>query len=192
VPPEAREPECTTEATGVFHCKPVVTECSDDADCEQGWICDENPDRPVCGGAEPARGGSGGGDDGMSGGDTPAEDESAPADSDCGSDEPARVCLPPYHDVGGRGVARGDSETGSDSLSDGDEDSAPEEDPRPSAGGDDDGESASEGDAEEDDCAVAAPGSGGGNGGAALGVLALLGLCARLRRRARQSAAAQI
>jgi hypothetical protein len=195
-PPEERpEPECTTEPTGQFYCKPTVTECTSDDDCEEGWACGENPDRPVCDSARPpAMGGSGGGDEGSSGAPPP---EDMPVDSDCGSDEPERVCLPPYHDVGG-GVARGDAQSTSDSAAGSDNESA---EPPSESGGDegkgeegggDEDEASDSQSAESDDCAVAAPGAGAdaGSGGAAAGLLALLGLCARLRRRARLTARA--
>jgi MYXO-CTERM domain-containing protein len=183
-PPEERpEVECTSEGTGEFHCQAVVTECSDDADCEQGWTCDENPDRPVCSDARPPQ----------SDGDTPDQDMPVETD-DCGSDEPERVCLPPYHGAGGDvGVARGDSlgTAGGDTLSDDESAEPPSRDAKGEEGGGDDDKTESDGDeAESEDCAVAAPGSGAGNGGAALGLLALLGLFARLRRRVRVTARA--
>jgi uncharacterized protein (TIGR03382 family) len=117
----APEPECTSEPTGEFYCKLLVTECESDDDCLADFTCQENPERPVCGGSSSGTDAgagdpsgstpddSGGSDSGDGERDVPERDpeadarRAAPEEGDgCGdSDVPAEICLPPhYYEVG--------------------------------------------------------------------------------------------
>jgi hypothetical protein len=185
--PEPVEPECTSEPSGEFACVITVTECSTSDDCAAGFTCEENPSRPVCGGASERPADSGDGSSG-SGDFAPPADGDAPVDSDCGieSTEPAKVCMPPYYSAAG-GLAR-DAESAAGSGT-GDEDGAggePPSDPQTTGGESDDEESASGmEESESKACAVVAPGASAGS--SAVGLLGLIGMCALLRRRARKA-----
>ena len=165
----------------------IVVECASSDECEADWTCEENPSRPVCGGASERPAGDGDG----SGDFAPPADGDQPVDGDCGveSTEPEMVCMPPYHDVSYGVDGRADSgevATGSGGSDEDGNGGEPPAEPQSSMDGDE-GEEA-EGGMEEADskaCAVATPGAGAN--GSAFGLLGLIGLATLLRRRARKA-----
>jgi MYXO-CTERM domain-containing protein len=140
IPPD----ECTCEPTGTNHCVAVRTACTDatsNAVCPSGWTCEDNPDG-VC--------------------------FSGPEGSGCTPADPAKLCTPPFSDLGG---SRGsDGEEGGNAVGGG-------SGPPNVANGDDDVMSR-----ESDGCSVTTPSRA--SSGALLGfALAALGLTLARRRR---------
>jgi hypothetical protein len=79
-PPDAQDrppPVTTCEPTGVKACVVIERACSADSQCPSGWSCEDNPDG-VCWASS----------DGSTG---------------CEPADPAKLCLPPYRDLGGGG-----------------------------------------------------------------------------------------
>jgi MYXO-CTERM domain-containing protein len=91
--PPAPDESCGCEPTGEFACEAVETACSQDSDCPADWTCEDNP-MGVC--WADANGNSG-----------------------CTPADPAKLCQPPYSDLGGgyvdaRGEGTSDGTTGGD------------------------------------------------------------------------------
>jgi hypothetical protein len=82
------DPDCTCTPTGEFACRVVITACSSDDECESGWTCIDNPEG-VC-------------------------SSDSEGNADCEQADPARLCAPPHYDLvgAGRGISKGDSESG--------------------------------------------------------------------------------
>lgn len=79
-------PTVTCEPSGEFRCVMIKTACTADADCPAGWSCKDNPEG-VC--------------------------WSGPDGEGCQPADPAKLCMPPYYDLGGgRGVAEDGSTKG--------------------------------------------------------------------------------
>jgi hypothetical protein len=73
--------QCGCEPTGEFACKVVETACTQDSDCPADWTCEDNP-MGVC--WADSQGNSG-----------------------CTPADPAKLCQPPYSDLGGGGYYDG-------------------------------------------------------------------------------------
>jgi MYXO-CTERM domain-containing protein len=77
--------QCGCEATGEFACEIVETACTKDSDCPADWTCQDNPMGSCW--------------------------ESSDGTSGCTQADPAKLCQPPYSDLGG-GYGRGEASTG--------------------------------------------------------------------------------
>lgn len=76
------EQNCTCEPSGEFRCELEEVACDADADCENGFTCEDNPEGGDCWASS----------DGQSG---------------CTEPDPAKLCLPPYFDLAGSVDGRG-------------------------------------------------------------------------------------
>jgi hypothetical protein len=82
--------DCSCVPSGEFGCAVIETACTSDESCPAGWTCEENREG-VC--------------------------WSGPEGSGCEPAEPAKLCAPPYSNLGGgRGVNHDDSESSGDGL----------------------------------------------------------------------------
>ena len=142
----APDESCSCEPSGEFACVAVETACETDSACAAGWTCEENREGACW---------------------------SGPEGSGCEPADPAKLCVPPYSDLGGgRGVDLDDGEsTGSGS-------GAPEV---PDEAGGSDDESGPTVVTTDRGCAVASPARSGASV-AWLG-LGLFGLFVSRRRR---------
>jgi MYXO-CTERM domain-containing protein len=168
-PAPGREPSnCSCSPSGVSACVLIEQACETDAQCPSGWSCDDNPEGECWASS-----------DGSSG---------------CTPADPAKLCLPPYRDLGGYSGRGEVTNTGG---------SVPDQPPKaggptpgPIAPGTGSGtgepisapvaESAGDADAELDSrggCSVAGTSGGGAGSVGAAGLLALLGLALRRPRR---------
>jgi hypothetical protein len=158
VPPE--ESDCSCEKTGEFYCHLTETECGTASDCPADFTCEANPNGGVC---------------------TSGPDGEEPT---CTEPDPAKICMPPYWDLGYYGVdSYAAAESGSDNggTVGGGGEEAPRGLPEPVSDSDD-GNSESNSTDSDAGCAVA-PVTGRGSLGGLGAMLGLLGLGLIARRR---------
>ena len=156
--------DCFFEPSGVSACVAIEVACATDADCAEGWTC-ENNNEGACWASS----------DGSSG---------------CDPVDPAKVCAPPYaHLGGGRGVGEDDSGAsngGGEPTAGGGEPEVPPTPPKgegDSASGDHDAASGDSDESVESGCSVSHV--RGGSTGLGFLALALGALFGARRRRAR-------
>jgi hypothetical protein len=153
VPP----PVTTCEPTGIKACVMIERACSADDQCPSGWSCEDNPDGACWASSDGSMG--------------------------CEPADPAKLCLPPYRDLGGGGYgektsAGAPTAPGDSSSPPGNPASAPGEEPLPNSelGGTDEASL----DNESSGCSMVAL-AGGSASGAGLSVFGAL-LAFALRR----------
>jgi len=193
------EPQCTSTPSGAFYCEAQQVACETDSDCATGWSCGDNPSRPVCSGTstEPAPAPGAPQDAGVDAVPPPAP-APEPLPPDCGVDTsvPARVCIPPFSDIGYYGGSLAQASGAAEGGVARDATGAPV--PAPTAPDGADMQAASDtntttGSSESGSqpkassgglCSVGAPGAGSAGAGSMLGLLGLSLLAVRRRRAA--------